>query len=377
MNRMNEAAPGAGMPAAAAAIVAARSSRGGNTVSVSVVVCAYTLDRWDDLAAAVTSLQRQSRPGAEIVVVIDHNPNLFERVVATWPGIVARENEQARGLSGARNTAVGTASGDIIAFLDDDATAEPDWLARVLAVYADDSAGSVLGVGGAILPAWEAGRPAWFPEEFDWVVGCTYKGMPRARARQRNLIGANMSFRRKLFVAAGDFQTDMGRIGTRPLGCEETELCIRGSQVLPGTYYVYEPQARVHHHVPASRGRWRYFASRCYSEGLSKAQVSDRVGAGQGLASERQYTTRTLPAGVLAGLRDAFTGRGPGGRLGGLGRAAAIVAGLSITTAGYLRGRMARRPAGREAGLGQRPVEADGGDRAAVVGQPGTTAETS
>jgi hypothetical protein len=167
-----------------------------------------------------------------------------------------------------------------------------------------------------------------------------------------------MSFRRTLFAAAGDFQTDMGRIGTRPLGCEETELCIRGTQRLPGAYYVYEPLARVHHRVPSSRATWRYFAARCYSEGLSKAQVSDRVGAGQGLASERRYTTRVLPAGVLRGLRDAVTG----GKPGGLGRAAAIVAGLAITTAGYLRGRAAASSARAEqtpeAPGEKKPVEA-------------------
>jgi hypothetical protein len=145
-----------------------------------------------------------------------------------------------------------------------------------------------------------------------------------------------MSFRRDLFGAAGDFRTDMGRIGTRPLGCEETELCIRGVQKLPGMYYVYEPLARVHHLVPRGRATWRYFVSRCYSEGLSKAQVSDRVGAGDGLASERQYTMRTLPSGVIRGIRDAVTG----GKPGGLGRAAAILTGLTITTVGYLRGRL-------------------------------------
>jgi glucosyl-dolichyl phosphate glucuronosyltransferase len=306
-----------------------------NDAPVSVVVCAYTLDRWDDLVAAVTTLQQQSRPPAEIIVVSDHNPRLFERVRAAWPGITALENDEARGLSGARNTGVLAASEPIVAFLDDDARADLDWLRRLLATY--DHPG-VLGAGGAILPAWESGRPAWFPEEFDWVVGCTYKGMPLTRSRQRNLIGANMSFRRDLFRSAGGFQTGMGRIGTLPLGCEETELCIRGTQKFPGAYYVYEPQARVYHRVPATRATWRYFISRCYSEGLSKAMVSQLVGAGAGLSSERTYTTRTLPTGVLRGIGDALTRRRPGG----LGRATAIVAGFAVTVAGYVRGRFAR-----------------------------------
>lgn len=342
MSSADPVAVGAGTARMSAASVAAPASVGGNaSINVSVVVCAYTLERWDDLVAAVTSLQQQSRPATEIIVVIDHNPHLFERVVMTWPSIVALQNEEARGLSGARNTGIRATTGDIIAFLDDDARAEPDWLECLLDSYADGAGGQVLGVGGAILPVWESGRPAWFPEEFDWVVGCTYKGMPKTRSRQRNLIGANMSFRRELFAIAGDFQTDMGRVGTLPLGCEETELCIRGAQTLPGGYYLYEPRARVHHRVPPARGTWQYFRSRCYSEGLSKAQVAGRVGSNQGLASERTYTTRTLPAGVMHGLRDAIGGKGAGGRRGALGRAAAIISGLAITTGGYLRGRLA------------------------------------
>ncbi len=309
--------------------------------SVSVVVCAYTSDRWDDLCAAVDSLRQQSVRPHEIIVVIDHNPRLLQRACEEWPELVVLENGEAQGLSGARNTGVAAATGEVIAFLDDDAAARGDWIERMLAAY-DESGAS--GVGGAILPKWEAGRPRWFPEEFDWVVGCTYRGMPGERARVRNLIGANMSFRRQLLDAAGGFQTGMGRIGTRPLGCEETELCIRGSQKVAGAFYLYDPAVAVRHTVPSGRGAWRYFASRCYSEGLSKAHVSDLVGADAGLASERTYTMRTLPRGVARGLRDALRGDAHG-----LRRAAAIVAGLAITSAGYARGLLARKAARRAA----------------------------
>lgn len=308
---------------------------------VSVVVCAYTLDRWDDLQAAIDSLRQQSVLPREIIVVIDHNARLFQRACEQWPDHVVLENAEAQGLSGARNTGVAAATGEVIAFLDDDAAAQPDWIERMLAAYRESGAS---GVGGAIEPKWEAGRPRWFPEEFDWVVGCTYRGMPAGRARVRNLIGANMSFRRELLDAAGGFQTDMGRIGTRPLGCEETELCIRGSQKARGAFYLYDPAVAVRHTVPRGRGTWRYFASRCYSEGLSKAHVSDLVGADAGLASERTYTMRTLPLGVARGLGDALRGDGHG-----LVRAAAILAGLAITSAGYARGLLARRAARRAA----------------------------
>jgi glycosyltransferase involved in cell wall biosynthesis len=245
---------------------------------------------------------------------------------------VAVENQEAPGLSGARNSGLAVAQGSIIAFLDDDAVAAPDWLARLRQGYDDPQA---IGVGGAIEPRWPDRRPGWLPEEFDWVVGCTYRGMPERRAPVRNLIGANMSFRREVFAHVGGFRGGLGRLGTRPLGCEETELCIRARQHWPRAVMVYEPRARVHHRVAPHRARWGYFRSRCHAEGLSKAMVSRCVGAGDGLATERTYTMQTLPGGVLRGVADALRGDPSG-----CARAAAIVMGLAMTAAGYLEGRL-------------------------------------
>jgi hypothetical protein len=154
----------------------------------------------------------------------------------------------------------------------------------------------------------------------------------------RNLIGCNMSFRREIFADLGGFTAGIGRLGTRPVGCEETELCIRIGQRRPGSVILFDPRALVHHHVPGSRGTWAYFRSRCYAEGLSKAAVAALVGAGEGLASERAYTTRTLPRGVVNGIA-----AGVKGEAGGFGRAAAIVAGVSLATVGYGLGRLSPR----------------------------------
>ena len=102
------------------------------------------------------------------------------------------------------------------------------------------------------MPDWTSGRPPWFPSEFDWVVGCTYRGMPTERARVRNVIGANMSFRRSVFAAAGGFALEMGRTGSYPLGNDDTEFCIRAHRALPDQELVFEPRARVLAHGSAS-----------------------------------------------------------------------------------------------------------------------------
>jgi GT2 family glycosyltransferase len=298
----------------------------------SVVICAYTEDRLEHIEAAIESVRGQSYPGAEIILVIDNNPALYKRLAATLPDVTLTENAEDPGLSGARNTGVALARGEIIAFLDDDAAADPDWLKFLDHAYAD---ADVIGVGGMTLPRWQTARPRWFPEEFYWVVGCNYAGMPASGQRVRNLLGANMSFRRQAFELVDGFRTGIGRTAHgRPLGCEETEFCIKLGQASPRSVLTMEHGAAVWHFVPDGRCTFSYFVSRCFAEGISKAQVTGTVGSDDGLSSERSYATRTLPMGVLKGLGSLFRGD-----VSGLGRAAAITAGLSVTVVGYAAGR--------------------------------------
>jgi glycosyltransferase involved in cell wall biosynthesis len=307
--------------------------------AISVVICVYTEERWSDIVAAVASVAVQRVPPLETIVVVDHNPDLGRRVRKELPSVRVVDNDGSRGLSDARNGGVRAARGETIAFLDDDARADPGWTKAMLAGYADPA---VAGVGGTARPIWQTGsRPHWMPEEFDWVVGCSYRGQPTHPARVRNFLGCNMSFRREAFDAAGRFDTAVGRVGTRPVGGEETEFCIRLQRAWPSAILLYDPAVAVSHAVPASRARWGYFLSRCYSEGLSKAIVSRLAGADAGLASERRYVAATLPLGALRHLGHVFTRRDPAG----LARAGAIVVGLAVTTAGYLVGRVRGRSA--------------------------------
>jgi glucosyl-dolichyl phosphate glucuronosyltransferase len=307
---------------------------------ISVVICAYTEDRWDQLRGAIDSVRAQSLPSKDIIVVVDHNHPLLQRLTAAVPrDIRVVENREAKGLSGARNTGSALARGEIIAYLDDDAVAHPDWLKFLTDAYANPV---VAGVGGLTVPNWQTARPAWMPEEFYWTVGSSYLGMPPSGAPVRNLLGANMSFRREVFDLVDGFRTGIGRTsGKRPLGCEETEFCIRLGQRSPGALLVMENRAVVSHFVPDSRCTFSYFLARCYAEGISKAQVTANVGSADGLASERSYATRTLPAGVVKGLADAFRGRPAG-----LARAGAIIAGLGATTLGFLGAKVTRAATG-------------------------------
>jgi GT2 family glycosyltransferase len=298
----------------------------------SAIICAYSDDRWELLKDCVASLQQQAAPPHEIILVIDHNEQLAARAIEMFRGTRVMRNAEQRGLSGARNSGLRAATGDVVVFLDDDARAAPEWLASIASAFSD---AGVVGVGTNVVPRWETGAPPWFPEEFSWVIGCSYRGLPREISRVRNPLGAAMAFRRDALERVGGFTRGIGRIGTLPLGCEETEASIRVRRQVGGNV-LYLPDATVEHFIPVARTRWSYFVSRCWHEGISKGLIAAEVGRNDALASERTYVTTTLPKGISRGLKDALNGDPSG-----LARAIAIILGLVITISGYARARMA------------------------------------
>jgi GT2 family glycosyltransferase len=305
------------------------------SVDVAVVVCTYDEERWSNLIDALRSLEEQSVAPREVIVVVDHNPSVLTRARNELKNAAVIDNTEERGLGGARNAGVKAARASVVAFLDDDAVASRDWVALLVEGYRDPL---VAGVGGAAEPVWAQGRPRWFPAEFDWVVGCTYQGMPETRQEVRNLMGCNMSYRREILLSVGLF-----RLG---YGCDETELCIRLRQRVRDGLLLYVPEAKVFHHVSSSRGRFQRYLSRCFFEGGSKAVVSRLVGTRDALASERLYTLHVLPSAVGRGVLDFLIGRDAAG----IARVGAVLAGLAATSAGYVAGQLSPTRAARVRG---------------------------
>ncbi len=297
-------------------------------LSATVVICAYSERRWELLTQAVAEVSRQLRPGDELLVVIDHAPQLLGPAKSRFTDARILANAHDRGLSGARNTAVEAADTDVIVFLDDDAVPGPGWLEALLAPYRDDR---VIGVGGYIAPVWPGAAPWWFPEEFLWVVGCSYAGLPTGEDVIRNPIGASMSFRRAVFARAGLFASSLGRVGTVPTGCEETELSIRAAQHFTAGRIVHQPGSVVRHHVSEDRTTFAYFRHRCWSEGVSKASVRQEIAHSRAFATERTYVVSTLRKAILRELRAAVRGDAQAAT-----RAAVVVAGAVLTAGGYV-----------------------------------------
>lgn len=268
----------------------------GQEVRVSVIVCAYTMARFDILRRAIDALYRQQLRPHEVIVVVDNNETLANRLEAVLPaGTTVLRNEGESGASAARNVGVAAASGELLAFIDDDAVADGDWLTHLTNRLADRS---VTIVGGRIIAEWPAvGRPPWFPEELDWLVGCTYRGLPLREGNVlRNVISCNMALRREAFAAVGGFRPGWGRKGHIGGQGDDTEFCMRVQQRYPRCRIVYAPRAVVWHNVPNTRLRLAFLAERAYYEGFSKAQMKKlhRALGRDALATESTYLRHLL-----------------------------------------------------------------------------------
>jgi glucosyl-dolichyl phosphate glucuronosyltransferase len=307
--------------------------------ATSVVVSTYDEKRWDDLVACLDSLARQRRQPLERIVVVDHNPALLEMAKREFPTAKVVANDGSRGLAGARNTGVAAARGEIVAFIDDDARAEPDWLEALEGCISE---AATVGAGGALLPLWQGAEPAWFPSEFYWVLGCSYTGLPEQLAPVRNPIGANMAVRKSVLGEVGGFREGGSEDAPNEIRArgvvraggnvpDDTDLAIRIKQHRPDAIWLYQPEARVLHTVTPERTSLGYFLRRCYEEGVGKANLSRYVGSDEGLSSERRHLAVVLPRGLVRGLRDLVRGDGSGAL-----RAAAIVTGVLTSAAGFL-----------------------------------------
>lgn len=338
---LDGAAPG---PRAVAS-EAARAAR------ASIVVCTYTADRLELARASITAALSQSGD-PEVIVVVDHNEALLQQLRREFGSrAIVVPNAHARGLSGARNTGIEASHGELVAFVDDDAVAPAGWLAALQHGCEDPDA---IAAGGHAVPVWESPRPDWFPDEFLWVVGCSYAGMTR-RGPVRNVLGCSMAFRRDVFGGAGLFDASVGRLGRKPLGAEETELCIRARRWRPGSRIVMVDAEPVRHHVSADRTHFGYFAKRCFYEGVSKSVLA-RLAGGDVLESERGHLLRALPAAfvreIVASVRDR--------RAAPLLRALAIAAGTVAAGTGFATGMAAAKVPGRRERLAAR---SEGGAR--------------
>lgn len=228
------------------------------------------MQRYSDTLDSINSVLSQSHDKVEIIVVVDRNPEIYEKLRRRYdsnPIVVVLLNKDFPGLSGSRNVGIRQAKGDFIAFLDDDAVADPYWLSHLLITYEDDK---VIGCGGPIKPLWITGEAKYIPEEFYWVMGCTYKGFKNERRTIRSNFGSNMSFRREAFEIDA-FDLRYGIIDGKGVG-EELEFSLRLLKRNPDAVIIHNPDSIVYHKIFSYRKSVRHLFKRCvdYGKGIGQ-----------------------------------------------------------------------------------------------------------
>jgi glycosyltransferase involved in cell wall biosynthesis len=249
---------------------------------VSVVLCTHTLDRYDDLLEAAESVRNQTHGDVELVLVSDGSDAVTERYEADFgdaPDVTITALPENRGLLEARNHGAKVADGEVVAFIDDDAVADAEWVAELVEAYEYRDA---VAAGGQMTPAWVAGKPSFLPAEFYWLVGVTHKGFGPNGGRNlagkvRNTNGSNISFQREVFLDLGGFDTEIGgRKGDANLQGGETELCARLREEY-GQGVWYNPRAEVAHKIFEYRTDPKWLLDRAFWQGYSKRAMESLV----------------------------------------------------------------------------------------------------
>ncbi|MCU0527145.1 MAG: glycosyltransferase family 2 protein [Elainella sp. Prado103] len=261
-------------------------------IPISAIICTHNRSAY--LGAAIDSLLTQEFDGEYEVIVVDNastdqTPNV----------IAARLNhprfrsvyEPVTGLSVARNTGANLARGEVLAYLDDDAVASPQWLAALYRAYQANTKLAI--AGGKVTLLWSEGcsPPPWLSDRLAGNLGSYDLGESEQLIDRPSLTprGLNYSIRRGFWQQIGGFDIHLGRVGSNLLSNEElhmTELALdRGWQV------AYLPEALVAHNVAPERLNQAWFLNRGWWQGISECyreRLAGRSGIGQvGRGSER------------------------------------------------------------------------------------------
>jgi GT2 family glycosyltransferase len=235
----------------------------GALMTISVIISTYR--RLEEAVRAASSVHPQLEPGDELIVVDNgFSPDLsseLETQLAPLGTIFLRELRP--GMSHARNAGAARAHGDVLAFLDDDAIAHPNWLKEIRRAFADPAVGCA---GGPALLPEKIERPAWYPNRTRFVFGeVPLHKSPQDIKGRFYPAGCNLAVRARSFEQVGGFPTSYGRKG-ESLESGEDEYLARAVRRTAGRL-VYLPGAVVTHDIGSTRLTWNYLRCSAYQMG--------------------------------------------------------------------------------------------------------------
>lgn len=244
---------------------------------LSVLVCTYNREGLLPLCLESLAGQTLGKERYEVLVVdnnsTDSSPDIASSFAKRYPNFrVLHETRQ--GVSHARNLGWREARGRLVAYIDDDAQACPEWCERIVAAFTTVSPQPVA-VGGEIRPRYEAAPPSWFCDDFElrsWGESAGFLKPPRAR---HGFSGANMAFVRSALEDLGGFSPRYGCATGESTGPgEETDLFQRLYAKRP--LFWYDPAISVRHWTPARFTKVPFILRRSYNSGRSLAVMQGR-----------------------------------------------------------------------------------------------------
>ncbi len=249
----------------------------------SVTIAIPTHNRARTLSETLDSLKVIAIPddtAVECVVIdnasTDDTPRVVEAAANSSPPFpIRRVLEPRQGSSFARNRAVDEARGDFIFFLDDDATADREWLRAMLSALETRGLDAACGM---VLPRWSTPPPPWLGPRL-WVKLAVHnRALESASANEvealQNYFSANVGFRRSAFERFGRFREDLGVVGKNPMSGEDTELFAR--IIGNGGKMGFVPGAIVHHLIGPERMTPEYLRRKSFAYGFGSAIASGR-----------------------------------------------------------------------------------------------------
>jgi glycosyltransferase involved in cell wall biosynthesis len=247
-------------------------------VSTKITVAIPTHNRarlLGELLASIAALKIPAGVEAECVVIDNNSTDdtraVVEMFAMTSPLAVRYVREERPGSSYARNRAVDEATGEFIFFIDDDALAEPDWLAEMLAEIERRELDAVCGL---VLPRWTQVPPRWLGRSLFVRLAVhdeeALASLPPAQVETvHNYFSANVGFRRRTFDRFGRFRGELGVMGDNPMSGEDTELFAR--ILAHGGAIGFASRARIRHIIPPERMTRAYLRHKSYAFGFGSA----------------------------------------------------------------------------------------------------------
>lgn len=242
---------------------------------ISVIICTY--NRCNYLELALRSLENQNfeRSAFEIIIIDAGSTDNTLQTIKTYSEIMSIQFIESlhSGLSDARNTGIKKASGKIVAFLDDDAIADPDWLRQILGCF-HLSREWTYACGGKSLLICDTSLPSWLNSEMLIYLGQFDFGNIGfvMDTGEQNPAGLNMAFKNEIFKRIGYFNPNLGRKGGNLLSNEEVDFFHKMRK--EGYKIWYNPKMLVYHHVTNDRLSKRYIINRFYWQGRSDAVMN-------------------------------------------------------------------------------------------------------